>query len=258
MNGATGVQELTPAVRTGCRLTVIHAMPADLWQEARRLCDDALARGSSFVAILRGADAFGDESLLVDADRQRASRFRLAGDRHNFVLGRTLVHHLVRPCGAPVPYAFSLGRHGKPFLPDAPAYNVSHSGRWLACAVSSGEPIGIDIETFARLGDYRDLLPAITHAAERRHIEQAPAEDRQALFKRCWTRKEAVLKAIGTGLSDKLQAIDVCLDHDEPVLSHPARLRLIDLPMGKEPVTAALAQAPSMPGIVMMLVLADT
>lgn len=65
--------------------------------------------------ILRGVEAFADESMLVDKDRQRAARFRQADDRRNVALGRTLAHHLVRPVGAPVPYAFSLGRHARTF-----------------------------------------------------------------------------------------------------------------------------------------------
>ncbi|GGA42428.1 4'-phosphopantetheinyl transferase family protein [Dyella nitratireducens] len=245
------------AVVASCRLIMVHATSAALWQEARRLCDDALAQGFSFVAMLRDAEAFADEGLLTEADRQRAARFRQPRDRHNLVLGRTMVHHLVRPHGALAPCSFSVGPYGKPFLPDAPAYNLSHSGPWIACAVGRAEPIGIDVETFARLRDYQSLLPTIAHETERRSIEQAAPDHRLMLFKRCWTRKEAVLKATGVGLSDKLQAIDVCLDQNEPVLDVPLPLRLVDLPIQGEPVTASLAQSPSVAGVVVMLVLAD-
>jgi phosphopantetheinyl transferase len=235
-----------------CRLITIKATHAALWQEARDACDDALAKGHVFVAILHGAEAFADERLLTSEDRQRAARFRLTGDRHNFVLGRTLVHHLVRLRGISTPCTFSIGPHGKPFLPGAPAYNLSHSGRWVACAVSRHEPIGIDVETFVHLKSYRELLPTITHPIERRHIEQAPSDNRLALFKHCWTRKEAILKATGTGLSDDLQGIDVCLDQSEPVLKHPASLRLIHLPVGQEQATIALAMDPSVRAVIAM------
>ena len=238
----------------GCRLTVIHAAPTDGWQEARRRCEQALAQGCSFVLMTYGMQAHADESLLLDEDRQRAARFRRPADRHNFVLGRTLVHHLLRPVDAAVPYGFLRGPHGKPFLPDTAAYNISHSGRWLACAVSPREPIGIDVETFEQLGDYRQLLPSIAHPDERRCIEMVPAHQRRRLFQRCWTRKEAVLKAIGTGLSERLQGIDVRLDQDEPMLDDPAPLRLLDLPLGERAITAALAQAPSIPAVLMLLV----
>jgi 4'-phosphopantetheinyl transferase len=237
-----------------CRLILVEATPAVLWQEARDACDGALEQGYAFVAILHEAEAFADEQVLTNEDRRRAARFRQAGDRHNFVLGRNLVHHLVSPRGAPAPRTFSVGPHGKPFLPGAPAYNLSHSGRWVACAVSRDEPVGIDVETFARLKDYRELLAVITHPAERRYIEQAPSDHRLALFKRCWTRKEALLKAIGKGLGDDLHAIDVCLEQNEPALDHPAPLRLMHLAVDREAVTIALALSPLITGVVAMLV----
>lgn len=253
MNDSAGVQDVSQEAHAGCRLIVIHATPEVLWQKARDACDDALTQGYAFVAILHEAEAFADEHLLTDEDRQRAARFRQAGDRHNFVLGRTLVHHLVAPRGISAPQTFSIGPHGKPFLPGAPAYNLSHSGRWVACAVSRHEPVGIDVETFARLRDYRDLIPTIAHPAERHYIDRAPSDSGLALFKRCWTRKEAILKATGKGLSDNLQSINVCLDQDEPVLDHPASLRLIHLPADEAQVTVALALNPSLSGVVAVL-----
>lgn len=234
-----------------CKLITIETTHAALWQQARDACDDALKQGRVFVAILHRAEAFADEHWLTDEDRQRAARFRQPGDRHNFVLGRNLVHHLIRPRGISTPCVFSIGPNGKPFLPDAPAYNLSHSGRWVACAVSRHEPVGIDVETFSHLKDYRELLPTIAHPAERRYIEQAPADIGLALFKRCWTRKEAVLKATGKGLSADLQAIDVCLDQSEPVLRHPMPLRLMH--MDRQQVSISLAMSPSIPGLVAMI-----
>jgi phosphopantetheinyl transferase len=238
-----------------CRLDVRRATSAALWQGARVACDEALAQGFVFALVLHDAEAFADDSLLCTEDRQRAARFRQPRDRHNFALGRTMAHHLVRPHGAPAPCVFSLGPNGKPYLPGAPAYNLSHSGNWVACAISSHEPIGIDIEAFARLRDFRKLIPAVTHPAERHYMESAPMDTHLALFKRCWTRKEAVLKATGKGIADELQKIDVCLHLDEPVLHHPMPLRLVDLPMDEGcGVTIALALDPQVPAIAAMII----
>ncbi|GAB6849202.1 hypothetical protein JCM10599A_30060 [Paraburkholderia kururiensis] len=239
--------------RASNSVTVLHATAAALWHDAGHACDDALARGFTFVLVLNGVEAFGDDSLLMDEDRQRSTRFHQPSDRHNFVLGRTMVHHVVRARGASTPYAFRLGPYGKPFLPNAAAFSLSHSGRWIACAVSRHDPIGIDLETFTRLGDYRDLLPAATHPAERRCIGEAMPHERLPMFKRCWTRKEAILKATGVGLTDDLQSIDVRLDQDEPLLSDPALLRVIDLPLNDGQVVAALAQAPWVQATVVMM-----
>lgn len=233
-------------------LSVIDAAPGAMWRDAREACDRALAQGLAFVLILHKADAFADGRLLGDADRQRAGRFRRDVDRCNFVLGRTMVHHLVRAEDAPAPCVLSRGHNGKPYLPGCAAFNLSHSGRWVACAVSRSEPVGIDVEVFDRLQDYRDLLSGITHPAERQYIAQALPESRFVLFKRCWTRKEAILKATGKGLSDDLCAIDVRLDESRPVLDHPLPLRLVDLLADDDQVTISLALDASIPGVAVM------
>jgi phosphopantetheinyl transferase len=240
------------AIRAGFEISHITVARTALWQDARLICNEALGRGLAFVVILHEAGDLADELVLADADRQRALRYRQAGDRENFVLGRTVVHHLVRPEGAPVPCAFSFGMHGKPFLPGCPAFNLSHSADWVACAVSPGGSIGIDIEAFLRLGDHRELLAATTHPAERRTIAEAAPDRQLALFKRCWTRKEAVLKATGTGLSDDLCSIDVGLAERQPLLGHPASLRLVDLLADDDRVTASVALESSVRGMVVM------
>ncbi|WP_233842643.1 4'-phosphopantetheinyl transferase superfamily protein [Dyella sp. 2HG41-7] len=237
-----------------CPIHIVRAAPSALWQEARDACDDALARDYAFVAILHGMEAFADDQILTDKDRERAARYRQPGDRHNFVLGRNLVHHFVRPCGISTPCEISVGARGKPFLPDAHAYNVSHSGRWVACIVHRDDSVGIDVETFVRMKNYRDLIEVITHPTERRYIEQAPTEHRLALFKRCWTRKEAVLKATGEGLRDNLQTIDVNLAQNEPVLDQPMPLRVMHLATDQDDATIALALNPSVRGVVAMFV----
>ncbi|HSI50541.1 MAG TPA: 4'-phosphopantetheinyl transferase superfamily protein [Ideonella sp.] len=239
MNHRFGISNLTVA-RTA------------LWQEARLICDDALGRGLAFAAILHEAGDLADEQLLADADRQRAMRYRQDRDRQNFVLGRTMVHHLVRPKGASVPCAFSFGVHGKPFLPGCAAFNLSHSAEWVACAVSPGTSIGIDVEAFLRLGDHRELLAATTHPAERRVIAEAEPDQRLALFKCCWTRKEAVLKATGKGLSDDLCSIDVGLAERQPLVGDAAGLRLVDLRADADRVTVCVALETSVSGIVVM------
>lgn len=244
-SGATGADR-------AFALSVIDAAPGALWRDAREACDRALAQGLAFALILHEADAFVDDRLLGDADRQRAGRFRRDVDRHNFVLGRAMVHHLVRAKDASAPCVLSRGHNGKPYLPGCAAFNLSHSGRWVACAVSRSEPVGIDVEVFDRLQDYRDLLASTTHPAERQCIAQLPPEKRFALFKRCWTRKEAALKATGKGLADDLAAIDVRLAESSPLLDHPLPLRLVDILVDDDRATISLALDASIQGVVTM------
>lgn len=240
--------------RSDIRRTVVEEGPSVLWDTVRQVCKETLAAAGVFVAILARAEAFADQAALSDRDRQRATRFRCLIDRDNFILGRTLVQRLIQPNAATSPCVVSIGNHGKPYIPGAWAFNVSHSSRWVACAIAGAEPIGLDIEAFDGLGDYRGVLRMISHEAEQRWIERAPSEYREALFKRCWTRKEAILKATGVGLIDDLQAIDVRLHQEEPVFIHPAPLRLISLDECDLGITASLAVAASVREVVVMRV----
>jgi phosphopantetheinyl transferase len=249
---AIGSSAVLSTNRSGIRRTVVEEGPGVPWETVRQVCKETLAAAGVFVAILARAEAFADPAALSDRDRQRAMRFRCLIHRDNFILGRTLVQRLIQPNAATSPCVVSIGNHGKPYIPGAWAFNVSHSSRWVACAVARTEPIGLDIEAFERLDDYRGVLRMISHEAEQRWIEQAPSEYREALFKRCWTRKEAVLKATGVGLTDDLQAIDVRLHQEEPVLKHPALLRLISLDECDPSITASLAVAVSVREVIVM------
>jgi len=80
---------------------------------------------------------------------------------------------------------------------------VSHSGAWAALAFSGGPPVGIDIEEVRPLPEYRELIRHFFSANERAHITTLPE------FFRLWTRKEALLKGIGKGLSQPLEEYDV-------------------------------------------------
>lgn len=92
---------------------------------------------------------------------------------------------------------------GKPYLPDAPAFqfNLSHSGERVLCAVSD-RPVGCDVERIER--NLTGLARRFFHPEEQAALAAVPEEERNALFVRLWTRKESYLKAKGTGISESL------------------------------------------------------
>ncbi len=106
------------------------------------------------------------------------------------------------------------GEHGKPYAPDLGGieFNLSHSGRHALIAIARDQPIGVDLE---RQGRQRSV-DAIAHryfaATESRALSALPAELRDAAFLRLWTGKEAVLKALGQGLSFGLDRVEFELD----------------------------------------------
>ena len=99
---------------------------------------------------------------------------------------------------------------GKPYLagPNSIAFNLSHSRRYSLIALSFSGEIGCDVEDRFTGDDVDELSPLVLHPAELRVMAQLGTRDRQHAFRRYWVRKEAALKAMGTGfLKDPRQLI---------------------------------------------------
>lgn len=152
-----------------------------------------------------------DISLLDDAERAHARRIRSPADRLRFVAGRVMVRrvlgayldlapetvvvsHRCRHCGC---------ERGKPrvtTIGPAPSFSLSHSGRWVGVAVAHAE-VGLDIEA-ARPALYGpELAATVLATSELAAFGRTAPADRPPAFLRYWTRKEAILKATGHGLS---------------------------------------------------------
>lgn len=144
------------------------------------------------------------------------------------VRGRTAVDPalrslLGRATGRP-PGALRFGKtaDGKPYLagPAPIAFNLSNSRTHSLIALTLDGEIGCDIEDRFREDDDVDELGALVlHPAEQQEMGRLPAPDRQAAFKRYWVRKEAVLKAAGSGFLRDPRAVIVGLDRGQPTWS---------------------------------------
>lgn len=119
--------------------------------------------------------------------------------------GQSLLHALLThyvPTFSPSQLA--MGPHGKPYLPEHPLYfNLSHSGDCIALALAD-VPVGLDVERLREQRDFPGLLQRVFHPEERGRMRAH--QDPLAAFYQAWTRKEAFLKALGTGISFGLQA----------------------------------------------------
>ncbi len=149
------------------------------------------------------APAPGD--WLDEAERARAARFHFERDAHRYRASHTALRHLLaqRTGVAAAGLRFGAGRHDKPRLdlPGAPAFNMSHSGRWALIGIGGQAPIGVDIEAPREMGELMALAERNFTTTECRELLALPEAGRLRAFLRCWTRKEACLKAIGSGLS---------------------------------------------------------
>lgn len=104
------------------------------------------------------------------------------------------------------------GRHGKPYLssPCFPIeFNLSHSGEWMLLAISQSHEVGIDLEIERTDFDYAGLSRSFFSEKECASLQRASPVNRHRDFLRIWTRKEALAKAIGSGLSMPFRNVDV-------------------------------------------------
>jgi 4'-phosphopantetheinyl transferase len=135
---------------------------------------------------------------------------------------------------------------GKPVVTSAPGYDVSlsHSGSFAAVALSRGAPVGVDIEIRRPALDIDNLAVATFAPSEMAAWRQLDGASRLAAFLRFWCRKEAVLKAIGTGLSADMRLVVTGLDGRlvslPPVAGSRRRWTLLDVSAPSD-ITASLA-----------------
>lgn len=154
---------------------------------------------------LDAVPAQAGEVLSAD-ERDRAQRFARLQDRQRFVAGRAVLRSILAevldiPSGAPL--RFGDGSAGKPVLRDAPGlhFNLSHSEELAVIAVTRAGEVGIDLERHRPLPDMASVARVLFTEAEQAAMLGCPASAREAVFYRIWTRKEALLKAMGLGIA---------------------------------------------------------
>ena len=170
---------------------------------------------------------------LSPDEHVRAERFRFPKDRRRFIVSRGTLRHLLSGQFGCLPQAieFCYGKYGKPSVESANVarrftaqrttasghshdnafnFNISHSGELALCALGNQHRVGIDIEKFKLIQRLDSLMERCLSAQEQAHMQAAdrPAE----AFLRCWTCKEAYLKAVGVGLSQSMKTVEVAMN----------------------------------------------
>lgn len=161
---------------------------------------------------------------LLSADEvERAGRFRFERDRTRFVLARTALRcRLGDYLGcSPREIRFGYNLHGKPFLVEPKGgprlgFNLSHSGGRALLGFTSGAAVGVDLERKVPVPDATDLAAQFFARAEREALASMAPARREHAFLAGWTRKEAMVKALGEGLGFPLDLFQVSLSLDEP------------------------------------------
>lgn len=158
-------------------------------------------------------------SHLDAREKQKALRFRLQRDCDSYVAVHGLLRMILGSRLEIPPRSVSLeyNRYGKPMLISdrAPLYfSLSHSRDISIVALTSNGEVGADIEYIDPEFDFREISSAFFVKEENEYIDHGRPGDRERFY-RLWTRKEALLKAIGTGLSGDL-AVNVTGDSVSP------------------------------------------
>ena len=196
------------------------------------------------------------EPVLSADERTRAARFHFSRDRQRYTATRAILRMILGGYVAsdPKELVFSYSKNGKPALncPDTSQveFNVSHSGEVALLAFTRGRPLGVDVEQVRENFDHEAIAGRFFSRQEQEQLATLPPAERYKGFFRCWTRKEAYIKAEGTGLSLPLHQFDVSLGAGEssrllatrPDSAEAARWKLREVPAGDGYVAALCVQ----------------
>jgi len=196
-------------------------------------------------------------SLLSSDENERRLGFHFEGDREDFAFARGMLRDVLAGYLKTDPHRLRFGysEHGKPFLAGQETdlrFNLSHTQGAVLLGVCRGREVGVDIERVREDFDPGEIATRFFSAAEQRALMSLPeAEQRQGFF-RCWTRKEAFLKARGHGLSLSLKLFDVSIGAGE------AAVRLVTRTDPAESQRWQIWEAPAADGCVAAVAVASS
>ena len=153
--------------------------------------------------------------VAVGGDVARA----FARDARRYVVTRGVLRTLLGAYLDRAPSAVQLayGEWDKPYLaqPGDLHFNVAHSHELALLGFQRGTPLGVDLEQLRPLDDMAEVVTVVFSEREQAAWHAHPEQDRVAAFYAGWTRKEAVIKAVGEGLSYPLRTFSVALQAEE-------------------------------------------
>jgi len=161
-------------------------------------------------------------SLLSSDEKKRSKRLIFDKDRNRFVvchgLLRVLLSHYIGI--KPDHIQFSYGQNGKPALLEMLnnnniRFSLSYSRGFCLFAITRYREIGVDIEFSGRSLDCDQIINNFFTEKEKCFFYCLNKKQRENAFFKLWTKKEALIKALGIGLSLPLNSFDVSLlDHE--------------------------------------------
>jgi 4'-phosphopantetheinyl transferase len=162
---------------------------------------------------------------LAADERARAAQLYFDIDRDHFIAARGILRDILGRYlnRAPEAVSFHYGSHGKPALAGESGgasirFNVSHSQGLALYSITRGGEVGVDLEQVRSKLDITEIAERFFSPLEVATLRKLPVVEQHPAFFRCWTRKEAYIKARGVGLSTPLNEFDVSLAPGEPAM----------------------------------------
>ena len=198
-----------------------------------------------------GAELDACRSVLSAEEIERTERFRFEWLKRRYIVSHGHMRAILSQyAGIPASELFfQTTKFGKPYLDPAfgVQFNLSHSGELAILAAGTNE-LGADIELIRPLDDFESIAANFFSAREASELHCYPAPERLRAFYRCWTRKEAFVKAAGEGLSIPLTSFVVSLGEERAELleitppEHASDWTIATLDLGPDYVGALAAR----------------
>lgn len=162
-----------------------------------------------------------ESSLSID-ELVRVEKFHFKPQKDQFIAARGGLRSLLADYlhQNPADIFFRYGEYGKPYIENTDLnFSLSHSGNHIVYAFTRGAAIGVDIEEIKNDIDFFSIGKLIFSEVEYAQFLTVSEPEKALAFYRGWTRKEAYLKAIGTGVYFPLTEVEVSfLSHEKPEL----------------------------------------
>ncbi|MBC8757075.1 4'-phosphopantetheinyl transferase superfamily protein [Kordia sp. YSTF-M3] len=172
--------------------------------------------------------------------QQKICRYKNWEDAHTSLVGKLLLIQALQDIGFPKIdlSVLTYNQYGRPSIPGKIDFNISHSKTLVMCVVTTNGSIGIDVEALKPI-DKTDFYNCWT-PTETKAIYTDLEE--YNTFYTYWTKKEAVVKAIGNGLNIPLQDIEIT-DNQATVLNY-GNWHLKEIPLSEQYIAHIATKEP--------------
>lgn len=168
-------------------------------------------------------------AVLSDDEKQRQSRFHFARHRHQYLVTRALIRHLISHhtdhAFPPTHWQFGENDYGRPHVTNLPPdcslqFNISHTEKMVVVALCNDSEIGVDVECLDKDRNFMALANSSFSPEERSGLHGLDEDGLKDRFYDLWTLKEAYIKAKGMGLSMPLDQFSFSFEGKDNVRFH--------------------------------------